>query len=165
VIGYDTVSLGSDFLLKHSNIPDMNDRVFKTLMHSADGYVRFSNVADLFIRYSPDYVMYNEIENDYIIMECDIGCTRKHSIGGMIRAAEFLATSTSRQGVSVFVVKDLDRKRLIGEQFHRYYSWIKSLTNLRRIYILTANEYCQDLNEPPLVIFSDLFNETAIAIS
>lgn len=118
----------------------MKDNDFKNLLHNADGYEIISRGLEIVKGYKPDVVL--KQGDQYIIMECDTGTTRKGYIGAMIKAAKFL--SGEKKGIAVFVIKE--KKNTTVKQIHAhlrpYFEWIEPLTNLLAIYLISTDLYC-----------------------
>jgi hypothetical protein len=140
----------------------MQDSLFKNLLHNADGYQIISNGQEIDKGYKPDVVLKNE--DDYIIMECDTNTTRKGYIGGMVKAAKYL--SGNKKGIAVFVIKEKNNTTV--KQIHShlipYFEWIKQLTNLRAVYLISTEAYCPF--DKPLGLFgSDFMNQAKAILS
>jgi hypothetical protein len=80
----------------------MKDSLFKQLLHSADGYSIVNSGRQLAKGYKPDTVL--QKDNDYIIMECDTGTSRKGYLGAMLKAARFLIGKNN--GILILVIKE-----------------------------------------------------------
>src|SRR6266498_1828727 len=113
----------------------MKDNFFKKLIHSADKYEIVKTGSQLDKGYKPDAVL--QRKNEFIIMECDTGTSRKGYLGAMIKAAKFLANE--KKGILVLVIKEKDNTKVhqIYEHLKDYYDWIKPLTNLKAIYLIS----------------------------
>ena len=139
----------------------MEDSVFKNLQHNASDFSIIATGQEIAKGYKPDVVLQNG--DDYIIMECDTGTTRKGYIGGMIKAAKFL--SGEKHGIAVLVIKE--KKNTTVQQIHShlipYFEWIEPLTNLRAIYVISTDEYCAI--DTPLKLLETVFMEQARAIN
>lgn len=101
--------------------------------------------------------------NNFIIMESEHGSSRKHFIGGMIKAAKFL--NGDKNGVLVYVI--FEKKNTNVDQIYRhlspYFHWIKPLTNLKMVYIISDKDYYPATN--PLELFSNEFLQKSKKIS
>ncbi|HNU47266.1 MAG TPA: hypothetical protein PKM40_00445 [Bacteroidia bacterium] len=139
----------------------MKDGVFKKLVHFAEGYSIVNSGKQLAKGYKPDTVLQNQ--NEYIIMECDTGTSRKGYLGAMLKASKFL--TMEKQGIFILVIKEKPNTTVkqIAEHLREYLVWIKTLTNLRLIYLIETTKYCPD-NEP-VKILSTEFLRDAIAIA
>jgi hypothetical protein len=138
----------------------MQDALFKNLLHKAAGYQIISHGQEIDKGYKPDVVL--KSEDDYIIMECDTGTTRKAYIGGMVKAAKYL--SGNRKGIAVFVIEEKDNTTVTQIHSHLipYFEWIKPLTNLKAVYLISVKAYCPV--DKPLEIFTADFLNQAKAI-
>lgn len=138
----------------------MKDKLFKNLLHNAEGYSVLNSGGQLAKGYKPDTVL--KKENDYIIMECDTGTSRKGYLGAMLKAARFL--TNEKNGILVLVIKEKPntKVRQIAEHLEEYLVWVKSLTNLRVVYLIETTKYCP--GKLPLKIMSSAFEKDAIAI-
>lgn len=130
----------------------MYDRDFKSLRHKADNFKIIKIGQKLTTGYFPDIVMQNG--NEFIIMECDTGTSRKGYIGGMIKAAKFL--TQEKEGIFIYVIKNKDNTKVVQIHAHiePYFQWISSLTNLKAIYLIDIEDYCTDR---PLKLFNKKF--------
>jgi hypothetical protein len=139
----------------------MKDNIFKNLIHIADDFEIVKRGSQLVKGYKPDIVL--QKENEFIIMECDTGTSRKGYLGGMIKAAKFLTNEKS--GILIFAIKEKDNTKVsqIYEHLKDYYDWIKNLTNLNAIYIIAIDKYCP--SETPLKILGKEFISHAMKIS
>lgn len=138
----------------------MKDSLFKQLSHSADGYSVVNSGRQLAKGYKPDTVL--QKGNDYIIMECDTGTSRKGYLGAMMKAARFL--TNEKYGVIIFVIKEKPNTTVkqIAEHLREYLNWLKPLTNLRVVYLIETSKYCPD--NVPLQIRSSDFIRDAIKV-
>lgn len=139
----------------------MKDKVFKNLLHNAEGYSVLNSGGQLVKGYKPDTVL--QKGNEYIIMECDTGTSRKGYLGAMLKAARFL--SNERKGILVLVIKEKSNTTVkqIAEHLREYLAWLKPLTNLRIVYLIETTKYCPD--KIPLQLLSTEFERCAITIS
>jgi hypothetical protein len=139
----------------------MKDNFFKNLLHNAKGYSVLNSGGQLVKGYKPDTVL--QKGNEYIIMECDTGTSRKGYLGAMLKAARFL--SNERKGVLVLVIKEKPNTKVkqIAEHLREYLAWLKPLTNLRVVYLIEVTNYCPD--KIPLQLLSSEFERCAITIS
>lgn len=138
----------------------MRDRLFKNLSHSAEGYSVLNSGGQLAKGYKPDTVL--QKQNEYIIMECDTGTSRKGYLGAMLKAARFL--SNEKKGILILVIKEKPNTTVkqIANHLWEYLAWLKPLTNLRLVYLIETIKYCPD--KIPLKILSSEFVRNAIAI-
>lgn len=138
----------------------MKDSLFKQLSHSADGYSVVNSGRQLAKGYKPDTVL--QKQNDYIIMECDTGTSRKGYLGAMLKAARFL--TDEKNGILILVIKEKPNTTVkqIAEHLREYLIWVKPLTNLRLIYLIETSKYCPD--KIPLKILSSYFMRDASMI-
>lgn len=138
----------------------MKDKLFKNLLHSAEGYAIFNSGGQLTKGYKPDTVL--QKENEYIIMECDTGTSRKGYLGAMLKAARFLTSEKSGKLILVIKEKPNTKVKQIAEHLQEYLTWLNPLTNLRVVYLIETTKYCPD--KIPLKILSSAFERVAIAI-
>lgn len=138
----------------------MKDKLFKNLLHNAKGYSVLNSGGQLVKGYKPDTVL--QKRNEYIIMECDTGTSRKGYLGAMLKAARFL--SNERKGILVLVIKEKPNIKVkqIAEHLQEYLVWLQPLTNLRIVYLIETTKYCAD--KIPLQILSSEFESSAIMI-
>lgn len=138
----------------------MKDGLFKNLTHCAEDYSIVSSGRQLAKGYKPDTVLQNK--NEYIIMECDTGTSRKGYLGAMLKAGKFL--TEEKQGILILVIKEKPNTTVkqIAEHLQQYLAWIKPLTNLRLIYLIETTKYCPD--KQPVKILSSEFLRNAFAI-
>lgn len=138
----------------------MEDSFFKNLLHNADNFTIISTGQEIAKGYKPDIVLQNDEE--YIIMECDTGSTRKGFVGGMIKAAKYL--TGDKKGIAVFVIKE--KKNTTVKQIHAhlipYFEWIQPITNLNAVYIISTDEYCSLTS--PLKLLDEIFVQQAKVI-
>lgn len=139
----------------------MKDKLFKNLLHNAEGYSVLNSGGQLVKGYKPDTVL--QKGNEYIIMECDTGTSRKGYLGAMLKAASFL--SNERKGILVLVIKEKPNTKVkqIAEHLQEYLVWLQPLTNLNIVYLIESNIYCPDEN--PLELLSSEFITTATIIN
>lgn len=132
----------------------MLDRDFKKLKLNCAGYKILLSGGELSKGYKPDTVLINT-RNEYIILESEHGTSRKHILGGMIKAANFL--THDRIGVLIIVIqiKKNTNEYLISQHLLQYFKWIKKLTSLKEIYIVSDTNYCKD--EFPLELLGNEF--------
>lgn len=138
----------------------MKDKLFKNLLHNAEGYSVLNSGGQLAKGYKPDAVL--KKENDYIIMECDTGTSRKGYLGAMLKAARFL--TNEKNGILVLVIKEKPNTTVkqIAEHLREYLTWLKPLTNLKAVYLIETTKYCP--GKLPLKIMSSAFEKDAIAL-
>ncbi|MGB4775859.1 MAG: hypothetical protein WBP45_11845, partial [Daejeonella sp.] len=110
--------------------------------------------------YKPDTVL--QKGNEYIIMECDTGTSRKGYLGAMLKAAKFLTNEKNGKLILVIKEKPNTTVKQIAEHLREYLSWLKPLTNLRVVYLIETTKYCPD--KIPLQILSSEFESSAIMI-
>lgn len=139
----------------------MKDKLFKNLLHSAEGYSVLNSGGQLAKGYRPDTVL--QKDNEYIIMECDTGTSRKGYLGAMLKAARFLIKE--KNGTLILVIKEKPNTTVkqIAEHLREYLTWLKPLTNLRVVYLIETTKYCPD--KIPLKILSSEFEQCAITIN
>ena len=118
----------------------MKDKLFKNLSHSAEGYAILNSGGQLTKGYKPDTVL--QKRNEYIIMECDTGTSRKGYLGAMLKASKYL--TNEKNGVLILVIKEKPNTTVkqIAEHLREYLIWLKPLTNLRVIYLIETTKYC-----------------------
>jgi hypothetical protein len=139
----------------------MRDNIFKQLLHTADGYSVLNSGGQLTKGYKPDTVL--QKGNDYIIMECDTGTSRKGYLGAMLKAARFM--NSEKKGILILVIKEKPNTTVkqIAVHLREYLVWLKPLTNLRIVYLIETTKYCPD--KIPLKIMSSEFIRDAISIN
>ncbi|MFT7157846.1 MAG: hypothetical protein ACI8Q1_002870 [Parvicella sp.] len=135
----------------------MKDAIFKKLEHQYIDYNIFMNGQQLAPGYKPDLVL--KKGSEYVILESEHGSSRKHFLGGLIKAAKFL--SDNNFGILVFVIllRDNTNEVQISNHLGQYLKWIKSLTNLEEIYVISDVNYCPGKN--PLEICGTEFLNVA----
>ncbi|MBN8718625.1 MAG: hypothetical protein J0H85_04215 [Sediminibacterium magnilacihabitans] len=138
----------------------MKDKVFKNLLHSANGYSVVNSGKQLAKGYKPDTVL--QKDNDYIIMECDTGTSRKGYLGAMLKAGRFL--TNEKNGILILVIKEKPNTTVkqIAKHLREYLVWLKPLTNLSVVYLIETTKYCPD--KIPLKLLSSEFERNAIMI-
>ncbi|TWI78989.1 hypothetical protein IQ13_3380 [Lacibacter cauensis] len=138
----------------------MKDKLFKNLLHSAEGYAVLNSGGQLAKGYKPDTVL--QKENEYIIMECDTGTSRKGYLGAMLKAAKYLIKE--KNGILILVIKEKPNTTVkqIAEHLREYLTWLNPLTNLRVVYLIETTKYCSD--KTPLELLSSEFKKYAITI-
>ena len=138
----------------------MKDKLFKNLSHSAEGCAILNSGGQLTKGYKPDTVL--QKRNEYIIMECDTGTSRKGYLGAMLKASKYL--TNEKNGVLILVIKEKPNTTVkqIAEHLREYLIWLKPLTNLRVIYLIETTKYCPD--KIPLKLLSLEFESSAIMI-
>jgi hypothetical protein len=138
----------------------VKDYLFKSLNHKADNYKIVSKGIALSSGYKPDIVLQNN--KDYIIIECETGTSRKGYVGGMVKAAKFLTGDNT--GILVYVIKEKSNTNEQQIQAHltEYFEWMKKLTNLKAIYIISTDKYCPAT--VPLKLLSKAFYKKTRAI-
>ena len=138
----------------------MKDKLFKNLLHNAKGYSILKPGGQLVKGYKPDTVL--QKGNEYIIMECDTGTSRKGYFFAMLKAARFLIKEKS--GVLILVIKEKPNTTVkqIAEHLREYLTWLKPLTNLRVVCLIETTKYCPD--KIPLKLLSSEFEKYAITI-
>jgi len=135
----------------------MKDSIFKKLEHKYLDYNIFMNGQQLVPGYKPDVVL--KKGSEYVILESEHGSSRKHFLGGLIKAAKFL--SDNNLGILIFVIllRDNTNEVQISNHLSQYLKWIKSLTNLEEIYVIPDIKYCP--KEKPLEICGTEFMKVA----
>jgi hypothetical protein len=136
----------------------MKDNVFKSLNHLVTGnFEVFSKGSGIEVGYKPDFTL--KCNNEFIIMECENGSSRKTFVGGMLKAAHFL--QNERFGTLIYIL--IPRKNTtaiqISNHLSQYFLYIRNLTNLKDIYVIDISDYYCD--DKPLEIFSDAFYSKA----
>jgi hypothetical protein len=139
----------------------MKDNFFKKLSHNAKGYLLVNSGGQLTKGYKPDIVLNKG--NEYIIMECDTGTSRKGYLGAMLKAARFL--TNENEGMLILVIKEKTNTTVkqIAAHLQEYLTWLQPLTNLRIVYLIKITQYCTD--KIPIKILSEAFKKEAIIIS
>jgi hypothetical protein len=138
----------------------MKDNLFKRLLHNAKGYSLVKTGGQLVKGYKPDTVLSKG--NEYIIMECDTGTSRKGYLGAMLKAARFL--TNENKGILILVIKEKTNTTVnqIAAHLQEYLIWLKPLTNLRVVYLIETTKYCPD--EIPIKILGAAFKKDATVI-
>jgi hypothetical protein len=138
----------------------MKDDLFKKLSHNAKGYSLVNSGGQLAKGYKPDIVLSKG--NEYIIMECDTGTSRKGYLGAMLKASRFL--TNDNRGILILVIKEKTNTTVkqIAVHLQEYLAWLKPLTNLSAVYLIETTKYCP--NKIPLKLLSSEFEKCAIAI-
>lgn len=140
----------------------MLDADFKRLRHSYQNYELVSTGGELIKGYKPDVVL--KKENNYLILESEHSTSRKHILGGMIKAAKFLSNNEVGRLVFVLQVKKNTTVQQIQNHLSDYLIWIKPLSNLRDVYIIADVEYCKDKSSMPLELFCDEFHRRSFKV-
>lgn len=143
----------------------MKDSEFKKLEHRhLDGKFKvYSNGGELENGYKPDFTLKHTIKEEYIILESEHASSRKHIIGGVVKAAKFLTGSRQGNFVVMLQEKNNTKKEQIANQLQTYFHWIKPLTNLKYGYVIYDHDYISD-NGKPILIESDKFLKHAIIV-
>lgn len=120
----------------------MYDSDFKKLEHKYKSFNITHRGHELIEGYKPDVVLNKN--NNYVIMECEHSTSRKHFLGGFIKASKFLIGS--KKGILIFVIfeKRNTSVRQIYDHLKPYFYWVEPLTNLERVYFISDNNYCID---------------------
>lgn len=139
----------------------MKDIVFKSLPHAAHGFKTYSSGKPIADGYKPDFVMSKG--NEFIIMECDTGTSRKGYLGGLVKAAKFL--TKKKTGRLIYFIKEKDNTTVyqIANHLESYYEWIKDITNLNSVSIIAVDKYCPE--NVPLKLYSKEFRKHARIIT
>lgn len=139
----------------------MKDRQFKDALHFYRDYTMLTDGQELAAGYKPDYVLISG--DNYVILESERNTSRKAFVGGMIKAAKFL--QDAKRGFLVYVIQEKENTTVsqIANHLVEYFNWIKPLTNLRKVYVISVDEYCQ--NEKCLEIESEAFLRVAYLIN
>jgi hypothetical protein len=138
----------------------MKDNDFKKLVHIADNYAVTKSGSELDKGYKPDTVL--QKGKNYIIMECDTGTSRKGYLGAMIKAAKFL--TKEKKGILVLVIKEKSNTKVsqIHQHLQNYYNWVKPLTNLNAVYLISHEKYCP--SDTPIKILGKDFGVHCLKI-
>lgn len=138
----------------------MRDSIFKKLNHKYldfDVHLRGEQLAD---GYKPDVVLKNG--SRHVILESEHGSSRKHFLGGLIKAAKFLSGKNSGILVFVILIKSNTNEVQISKHLSQYLAWVKALTNLEDVYVISDANYCAEEN--PVEICSDEFMKDALKV-
>jgi hypothetical protein len=138
----------------------ISDKEFKKLLHCCKGYTMHLNGQVLEPGYKPDYAL--KKDNDYIILECDNNSSRKHIIGGMIKAAHFLQGERTGRLVCIIAPKDNTKAESISKQLRTYFNWIKDKTNLREVHVIETGLYYSQ--EVVVELFGKQFKKIALKV-
>jgi len=138
----------------------MKDREFKDLKHFAKDFKFYLNGQELMNGYKPDLVL--KKEEEYIILESEVSTSRKGYIGGMVKAAKFL--SHEKRGILIYVIelKKNATPSQISKHLEQYLYWIKELTNLKDVYIISDIDYCTE--STPIEILSTEFINKSVKV-
>lgn len=122
----------------------MKDRQFKDAPHIYRDYTMLKDGQELTAGYKPDYVLISG--DNYVILESERNTSRKAFVGGMIKAAKFL--QKTKTGFLVYVIQEKDNTKAsqIAAHLKDYLHWIKPLTNMRKVYVISVDEYYQHGN-------------------
>jgi hypothetical protein len=118
----------------------MKDALFKKLNHKYLDFDTYTRGQQLSEGYKPDVVL--KKGSKYVILESEHGSSRKHFLGGLIKAAKFLSGQNS--GILVFVIqiKNNTSEVQISNHLCQYLRWVKSLTNLEEVHVISDINYC-----------------------
>lgn len=117
----------------------IRDKQFKNLGHTYEDYAILTTGGELEKGYKPDFVL-NKNE-EYIILESENSTSRKHILGGMIKAAHYL--QGDRKGILVIVLTPKDNTTVdqISHHLKLYFDWIKDKTNLSKVFVINSKDY------------------------
>jgi len=135
----------------------MKDSEFKILNHRAKDYYVHLNGQELSKGYKRDFVL--KRKDKYIIIESEVSTSRKGYIGGMVKAAKFLTGKNSEILIFVIQIRKNTTPEQIANHLRNYYQWIRELTRLKNVYIISDEDYCK--SGFPIEIFSEKFIQTA----
>lgn len=137
----------------------MKDPDFKKLKHSCKEYEIILKGGELAEGYKPDIVM--QRKQEYIILESEHSSSRKHILGGMIKAARFL--SNEKKGTLVIVIQIKKNTKVVQIQKHLnpYLDWVKNSTNLRDVYVISDTDYCKSTMDNPVELLNNKFKQLA----
>lgn len=116
----------------------MNDEEFKRLPHASKGYKLFKRGKQVMKGYIPDFVLKKEDREQFIILEYENSSSRKHILGGFVKASRFL--SDDRQGILIFVIGKKSVEA-IANHLQEYLNWMSCITNLHEVWIISIDEY------------------------
>lgn len=141
----------------------IKDADFKLLNHRAKDFNKYKNGQNLAEGYKPDFVLKHEEKEEYIILESEVSSSRKTFIGGMVKAAHFFRND--KKGILIFVMEPKlnTSSKSIVKQLKTYYTWLRDITNLKAIYVITAKDYVD--KDFPLEINGFEFRKRAYCIS
>ena len=122
------------------------DKLFKALNHSFIDFEKFRDGQTLEPGYKPDYVLKNQNQNEYIILESENSSSRKTFVGGMIKAAHYLQNEKTGKLIFVIVPKDNTKVTSIANHLKPYLKWIQTQTNLKEVFVIDAAEYYNNIN-------------------
>lgn len=130
--------------------------------HRVDGFLIISKGSEIEKGYKPDIDLKHKTKDDYTIIECENNSNRKVFLGGMMKAAMYL--TGKRSGILVFVMSESENTsmRQIANQLKKYFEFIKSITNLKEVYVIKQIDYFSRKNT--LCILSRSFLEKAFKI-
>jgi hypothetical protein len=126
----------------------MLDSAFKQLQHKYLDFKIIHRGSELATGYKPDVVL--QKDNQYIILESEHSTNRKTFLGGFLKAANFL--TGNKHGFLVFVLKiqDNTNEDQISLHLGQYLNFISAITNLKEVYVISDENYCQ--GDQPCVI-------------
>lgn len=136
------------------------DQLFKALKHTCKGYETFLKGATLESGYKPDFVL--KCGNEYIILESENSSSRKTFVGALTKAAHFLQGERTGTLVLVIVPKKNTKASSIAKHLKNYFIWIKSISNIKEVYVIDAKEYL--VNEKVIIIGCKNFKNAALRV-
>ncbi|MEQ9375300.1 MAG: hypothetical protein RIG68_08985 [Imperialibacter sp.] len=139
----------------------MKDALFKKLDHKYLDFKTFTRGQQLAEGYKPDIVL--KKSSKYVILESEHGPSRKHFLGGLVKAGKFLSGKNSGILVFVILIKTNTTEYQISNHLSQYLKWIKPLTNLEEVYVISDVDYCPGKN--PLEICGTEFLTVAERVS
>ncbi|MEP0366214.1 MAG: hypothetical protein ABJN36_06375 [Cyclobacteriaceae bacterium] len=124
----------------------MLDRTFKELEHNAEGFKITLTGGELSKGYKPDVVLMSQ--DGYIILESEHSTSRKLCIGALIKAAKLL--TGDRKGYLVIVLREAENTtaKQIAKHLAEYLNWIRPLSNVIDVYVISDENYCAENNVP-----------------
>ena len=133
----------------------ISDRVFKSLKHKYKDYEVFTKGEEVEKGYKPDFVLCKT--NNYVILESENSSSRKTFVGGLLKASHFLRFE--KTGILIFVIlpKKNTRAQSIARHLLNYFTFIKPLTNLSKVYVIEAEKYYYE-NEVLEILEKDFIN-------
>ena len=142
----------------------MHDRYFKNLNHRCKGFSVIYTGQELVPGYKPDIVLQNEEKEELIILESETSTNRKAFLGGMLKAAYYL--TEAKRGRLVFIMKEHSNATVkqITHHLKPYFVWIKPLTNLESIQIISDRDYCMHPENDPLILYESSFMKLSTQI-
>jgi len=139
----------------------VRDSDFKALNHNCQGYKPYLRGGELAPGYKPDYVL--RAGTDFVILESEKASSRKHFLGGLLKAAHFLREE--RVGKLIFLLTPRDNTTVeqIARHLSPYLAYLAEISNLRDVFVVKAGDYC--CQGGPLAIAGLEFEQCATKVA